>query len=73
MRKETGSKAAGLQLLVSDLEGHPGVEHAGPQFGPHQVIAQSEDLRSELGCSVRGQHGGAAEACGPRKQVPEVL
>lgn len=72
MRKATGLKAAGLQLLVSDLEGHPGVEHGGPQLGPHQVISQSEDLRSKLGRGVRGQHGGAAEACGPRRRVTQV-
>lgn len=58
------SQAAGLQLLVSLLQRHPGVEHGGSQFGPHQVVTEPEDLSSKLGCSVRGEDCGAAKTCG---------
>ena len=57
----TGLETAGLQLLVGDLQGHPGVQHGRPQLGPHQVIAQSEDLGGELGGGVWRQHRGAAQ------------
>lgn len=56
-------EAARLQLLVSQLERRPGVEHGGPQLGPNQVVAQPKDLRCKLGCSVRGEDGGAAQTC----------
>lgn len=59
-------QAARLQLLVSQLERRPGVEHGGPQLGPNQVVAQPEDLRRKLGGSVRGEDGGAAETCSKR-------
>lgn len=56
-------EAAGLELLVRQLERDPGVEHGGPQFGPNQVVVQAEDLRHKLGGSVGGEDGRAAEAC----------
>lgn len=61
--KGVTSEAAGLQLLVSQLQGHPGVEHGGPQFAPHQVIGQPEDLRRKLSGGLGGEDGGAAKTC----------
>lgn len=57
------SEAAGLELLVSQLQGHPGVEHGGPQFAPHPVISQAEDLGSKLSRSLRGKNRGTPQTC----------
>lgn len=62
-RSRVTSEAAGLQLLVSQLEWHPGVEHGGPQFAPHQVIGQPEDLCRKLSRGLRGEDCGAAKTC----------
>lgn len=62
-RSAQTSEGAGLELLVSQLKGHPGVEHGGPQFGPHPVIRQAEDLGSKLSGSLRGKDRGTAETC----------
>lgn len=56
------SEAAGLELLVSQLQGHPGVEHGRPQFAPHLVIGQAEDLSGKLSGSFGGKDRGTAEA-----------
>lgn len=66
-------QAAGLELLVGHLEGHPGVEHGRPQFAPHQVVAQTQDLRCKLSSSLGGKDRGAAETCrGNKKQEPHT-
>lgn len=55
-RSAVCSDAALLKLLVSLLQGDPGVEHGGTQFGPHQVISQAQDLSSMLGSRVWRQN-----------------
>lgn len=60
-RARAASEAAGLQLLVGQLQGHPGVEHGGPQPAPHQVVGEPEDLSRELGSGIGGEDGGAAQ------------
>lgn len=64
MRMESckSSEAAGLELLVSQLQGRPGVEHGCPEFAPHPVIGQAEDLGGKLSGSFGGKDRGTAEA-----------
>lgn len=57
------SEGAGLELLIRQLQGHPGVEHGGPQLAPHPVVGQAEDLGGKLSGSLGGQDGGAAQTC----------
>lgn len=62
-RSARTSEGAGLELLVSQLQRHPGVEHGGPQFAPHPVIGQAEDLGSKLSGSLGGKDRGTAQTC----------
>lgn len=57
------SEGAGLELLIRQLQGHPGVEHGGPQLAPHPVIGQAEDLGGKLSGGLGGQDGGATQTC----------
>lgn len=57
------SEGAGLELLIRQLQGHPGVEHGGPQLAPHPVVGQAEDLGGKLSSGLGGQDGGAAQTC----------
>lgn len=61
------SEGAGLELLIRQLQGHPGVEHGGPQLAPHPVVGQAEDLGGKLSGSLGGKDGGAAETCKEKK------
>ncbi len=67
------SEAEGLQLLVSQLEGHPGVEHGGPQLAPHQVIGQPEDLGCKLSSGIGGEDCGAAKTCSRRVKMLKTV
>lgn len=62
------SEGAGLELLIRQLQGHPGVEHGGPQLAPHPVVGQAEDLGGKLTGSLGGKDGGAAETCREKKE-----
>lgn len=53
--------AALLKLLVSLLQGDPGVKHGGTQFGPDQVISQAQDLSSMLCSGVWRQNRRTAQ------------
>lgn len=66
--KTRTSEAASLELLVGQLQGHPGVEHGRPQFAPHAVIGEAEDLGGKLSGGFWGEDGGAAETWRRRRR-----